>query len=159
MGNCDVVFEQVNLQNYQQLMRLDLKCFQRTFSLQYYIKVANAKEFVGFLALLDGVIIGEMTIRFSEENGIKCGYVYSFGILSDYRSKGYGSKLFKFGMDKLNECRKVTLHVKVSNENAQKIYTKNMFKIHERIPKYYGDDDGYLMLFERESTEQDPNSV
>lgn len=74
--------------------------------------------------------------------------VMSFAILSNYRGKGYGKLLMNHTLEYLKFQKKwpyVTLHVRVDNTVAQKLYLSVGFKISEIVDKYYGTIDGYEM--------------
>lgn len=73
--------------------------------------------------------------------------VMSFAILSEYRGKGFGKLLINTALAYLKSKKwtYVTLHVRVDNEVAQKLYLSVGFQIVETVVKYYDTIDGYKM--------------
>lgn len=65
---------------------------------------------------------------------------------NQYKKLGIGTKLLK-EIEKLN-IKNITLEVKESNEIAINFYKKNDFKIVAIREKYYGNENGYLMIKE-----------
>ena len=90
------------------------------------------------------------------DNGIKGIVVYNliydrieieYIIVShDYRKKGIGTLLIK-ELEK-NNIKNITLEVRESNSAAIEFYKKNGYKIEAIRKKYYGNENGYLMLKE-----------
>lgn len=78
---------------------------------------------------------------------IELNYIY---VEKSYRNKNIASKL----MDKLiefaidNKCINITLEVDESNDAAINLYKKYGFTIATIRKKYYGKNDGYLMIRE-----------
>lgn len=74
--------------------------------------------------------------------------IETLGILKEYQNKGYGNILFSYILNRIKEqgIRIVTLHVRVSNEIAIKMYQKYDFKIFNVAKNYYSNEDGYLMI-------------
>jgi ribosomal protein S18 acetylase RimI-like enzyme len=76
--------------------------------------------------------------------------IYAFGIAETHRKKGIGSMLFSAGLNLTKELP-VFLHVRVSNEDAIRLYKKHGFHINEdRELDCYTDpencnEDGYMM--------------
>ncbi|MDD4931443.1 MAG: GNAT family N-acetyltransferase [Candidatus Colwellbacteria bacterium] len=73
--------------------------------------------------------------------------VMSFAILSEYRGRGFGKLLMNTTLDclKSKKWTYITLHVRVDNVIAQKLYLSVGFQIHETVVKYYDTIDGYKM--------------
>ncbi|KYQ88933.1 GCN5-related N-acetyltransferase [Tieghemostelium lacteum] len=67
------------------------------------------------------------------------GYIMTFGVKEQYRSRGIGSILLKNICDQLfgKGCLRVSLHVKDGNNKANLFYLKNDFIVEEKIPDYY----------------------
>lgn len=76
-------------------------------------------------------------------------YIY---ISEKHRRCGYADFLLKklFELAKCNKCINITLEVDVNNTGAIDLYKKNDFKIASVRKKYYGKNDGYLMIKELE---------
>lgn len=109
-------------------------------SSSYVLMINN--EIVGYI--LGGII--------QDENLRQVGYVYSVGILEEYRRRGYATILFTAFEENLKSrynIDSVTLHVRKgkTNKGAVSFYLKNDYKIVKTVKGYYGPifRDGYLM--------------
>lgn len=71
----------------------------------------------------------------------------NFNVLTEYRKQGIGTKLMAHLISIAIEYRvvNITLEVRVSNENAIKLYKKFGFREVALRKFYYGDEDGILM--------------
>ena len=76
-------------------------------------------------------------------------YIY---ILEQHRRSGYANTLLKKLIEIAisNKCINITLEVDVNNIGAINLYKKNGFEIVSIREKYYGENDGYLMIKEIE---------
>ena len=76
--------------------------------------------------------------------------ILNFAVDSDYQNKGYGQKLFDHVIKDFNKLgvKSTTLEVRVSNIQALNFYTKNKFKKAALRKKYYGNEDGFLLIKE-----------
>lgn len=76
-------------------------------------------------------------------------YISSMGILPDYRSKGYGMKMFNAYIDELIKLnRKITSVILIVSEKWEKalqIYKKNEFKEIGELNNFFSDDRGIIM--------------
>jgi ribosomal protein S18 acetylase RimI-like enzyme len=67
-------------------------------------------------------------------------YIMTLGVLTPYRSLGFGTKLIQAEIEtcrKMKDVRKIYLHVQTSNEEAVGFYSKFGFKIRETLEGYY----------------------
>ena len=84
------------------------------------------------------------------KNKDKPHHLMSFFIDPEHHNKGFGFKLLTY-VQKFNQC--ITLHVRISNIHAIKLYQKCNFEIYETISNYYHqthiNEDGYTMLYKR----------
>ncbi|KAN0019503.1 hypothetical protein ACTFIU_002717 [Dictyostelium citrinum] len=95
-------------------------------------------------------LIGVATGRITKDQGICSlfyqtydGYLMTFGIKEQFRSKGIGSELLN-SICKLfykRGCDKVYLHVKKGNNSAYMFYIKNGFILDDEIVNYYKIDN------------------
>lgn len=73
-------------------------------------------------------------------------HITSLAVLPKHRNKGYGQALVEHVVG-ASSGLPVSLHVRVSNEQAQKIYQRVGFTVKKTIPNYYSDgEDAYLMI-------------
>ncbi len=116
--------------------------------LKYFnTKINDISEFNKYLIYsIDDKNIGFIDFSFIYDR-IELNYIY---VEKSYRNKNIASKL----MDKLiefaidNKCINITLEVDESNDAAINLYKKYGFTIATIRKKYYGKNDGYLMIRE-----------
>ena len=94
-----------------------------------YIENNNILGFVNYYDLYDRYEISYIEVK------------------EEYRNKKIGSKLMDYliSLGKTNHIENITLEVKITNENALKLYHKYDFKEVAIREKYYDGIDGYLM--------------
>ena len=94
-----------------------------------YIENNNILGFVNYYDLYDRYEISYIEVK------------------EEYRNKKSGSKLMDYliSLGKTNHIENITLEVKITNENALKLYHKYDFKEVAIREKYYDGIDGYLM--------------
>lgn len=94
----------------------------------------------------NGEIVGNVLV-----NGLHSDWdrIFSLCVLDTYRNRGLGDDLLKAAVSKLRSIgtKPITLHVRVSNFGAQKLYLKNGFHNDINIVAgYYPDgEDAYFM--------------
>ena len=116
--------------------------------LKYFnTKINDISKFSKYLIYsIDDKNIGFVDFSFIYDR-IELNYIY---VEKLYRNKNIASKL----MDKLiefaidNKCINITLEVDESNDTAINLYKKYGFTIATIRKKYYGKNDGYLMIRE-----------
>ncbi|MDY3800606.1 MAG: GNAT family N-acetyltransferase [Bacilli bacterium] len=116
--------------------------------LKYFnTKIDDISKFNKYLIYsIDDKNIGFIDFSFIYDR-IELNYIY---VEKSYRNKNIASKL----MDKLiefaidNKCINITLEVDESNDAAINLYKKYGFTIATIRKKYYGKNDGYLMIRE-----------
>lgn len=72
------------------------------------------------------------------------GDIANIAVDLNYRRKGIATKLVKEVIDEIDQAQ---VEVRESNQIAQKFYQSLGFRKKTRIPKYYGDEDAWVMLF------------
>lgn len=71
-----------------------------------------------------------------------------FVVKEEYRGKGIAKELLEYFISNIKDGDNISLEVRCSNERAINFYLKNGFKKVATRDKYYGKDDGYLMIKE-----------
>lgn len=104
-----------------------------------FIVAENNNEIVGY-------IMCRMEYGFSHFNRFslsKKGHIVSLSVLNEHRRNGLGKALIKAALEglKLRECNEVYLEVRVSNEEAVKLYLQLDFKITSVMSGYYRDNE------------------
>lgn len=118
-----------------------------SFLKHFNTKIDEISKFNKYLIYsIDDKNIGFIDFSFIYDR-IELNYIY---VETSYRNRNIASKL----MDKLiefsidNKCINITLEVDESNEAAINLYKKYGFTIAAIREKYYGKNDGYLMIRE-----------
>lgn len=105
---------------------------ENEFSHTYVIKDGEEIEgYINYWVLFDQATINKVCVRES------------------YSHQGLGDKLVKAALEDIDDklCLSTSLEVRISNENAIKLYLKNKFKIALVKKGYYSDgEDCYYML-------------
>ncbi len=70
---------------------------------------------INYLAELSGVIIGKIRISITENEG----FIYGFGVLPEYRGKGYGREILCLALDILKEKQVENIFLEVATENKK----------------------------------------
>ena len=75
-------------------------------------------------------------------------YLGNIAVLPPFRRKGYAEIMINdlITTHKAKGAVVVCLHVRASNKPAITMYEKNGFKILERCRRYYGNEDGFVMV-------------
>lgn len=102
---------------------------------------------VGFLvAEEDGYVIGYVIFWVKYENH---GHIISIAVDKNYRRKGAGTQLLVKAISILSllPIENVFLEVNENNTEAVEFYKKFNFKVDRRVPGYYENGDGALVMF------------
>lgn len=143
------MIKKVSLRDLNKIYHLEKKTFKSdSFSRNLIKKLIQHSTL--FLKLVDskypGRLIGYVILIKDEVYRIN---LINFLIKKKYQGKGYGSLLLKNTLSIIKEIPKihrVILNVKTSNSRAINLYKKFGFKIIERIPNYYTQNESaYLM--------------
>lgn len=94
---------------------------------------------------------GEMIVGYVEyaiiHDRAEINYIY---VLDSYRNRKIATRLLNFMINEINKynCVNISLEVNVNNIAAISFYHKNKFKEVAIRSKYYGSEDGILMVRE-----------
>lgn len=99
------------------------------------------------LAEEGGEVIG-YAAGYMEGRGV--GHVASLAVRPAFRGRGVGKELMKALEAELmtRGARRLRLEVRESNMVARRLYEGLGYRVVARLPKYYGDEDGLLMVKE-----------
>jgi len=80
-----------------------------------------------YVAVLENVgVIGKLDVSLAEQ----AGFIYGFGVLPEYRGRGYGRQLLAYTMQTLLALGKtqIALEVATANKNALSLYQSCGFR-------------------------------
>ncbi|MES1920520.1 N-alpha-acetyltransferase 11 [Bonamia ostreae] len=95
-------------------------------------------------------IVGYVLSKMDEDASVKKGHITSIAVHFDYRTLGLAKKLMELthlSMVEIFEAERSSLHVRVSNRNAIKLYSEIMGYRRESIEKeYYADNEDAMEM-------------
>jgi ribosomal-protein-alanine N-acetyltransferase len=107
------------------------------------------------VAELEGTVVGYIMCRteygFSQMKRLglaRKGHIVSVAVLEEHRQKGIGTKLIQLAQEEMRKksANESYLEVRVSNENAVKLYEELGYKVTGRLEAYYRDGEpAYVM--------------
>lgn len=118
-----------------------------TFLEKFNTKISN----IGIYSIYYIYVINDMNVGFIcydyIYDRIELEYIY---VCDDFRNKGIASKLLLklISESKKLACNNITLEVNENNIAAINLYKKFKFSIVAKREKYYGSDNGLLMMRE-----------
>jgi ribosomal protein S18 acetylase RimI-like enzyme len=72
-------------------------------------------------------------------------YFASVSVAESHRRCGVGRRMLTYAMQEGAEATHFALHVRASNDPAQRLYGRHGFTIKNRVYGYYGDEDAFYM--------------
>lgn len=125
----------VEKESFHPGQQYDESVFMRYLDMKHVFLVAD----------LCGKIIGYV-LGFVEDSSI--AHLASIAVSPSYRGLGIGRRLLEEFEKKATAlgAKRIVLEVSKSNTVALNMYVKKGYRIVRRIPKYYGDEDAYLMI-------------
>tara|TARA_A100001015_G_C14927186_1_gene686874 strand:+ start:156 stop:605 length:450 start_codon:yes stop_codon:yes gene_type:complete len=132
-------FVQASEEDLSELLRLETACFSYPWRKNHFLESFRHSDMV-FLVTCENCNIGYSVFRFILD---ECE-ILSLGIEPECQSRGYGTQLIEFCMQKAreNNCKKLFLEVRVSNLPAQRLYEKIGFKSIGLRKNYYQGSEG-----------------
>ena len=110
----------------------------------YIAELSNREFSYNFVACHGAEIIAYVSFHLLFETAS----INKFTVAASYRRQGVGQKLIEDIINRLAiaEAERIVLEVRVSNEIAQKLYYKNMFKQISIRSGYYSNGEDALVL-------------
>ena len=130
----------------------NLKCLPENYQFKYYLYHYISWPRCSWVAIVKEKVVGYVLCKIEEESGKSpWGHITSLAVLYEHRGIGIAENLMKCAEISLFHFYKVvtvTLHVRVSNNAALRLYEKKLgFKIDSIDGKYYADgEDAYKMI-------------
>lgn len=146
-----VQYRPLEAQDLLSVQECNTKCLPENYQYKYYLYHYISWPRASWVAIADGKLAGYVLAKLDEESGkIPWGHVTSLAVNFSHRGKGIAENLMRYAEASLFEYYKVshiTLHVRVSNKAAFKLYNDKLgFQIGSIDEKYYADgEDAYSM--------------
>ena len=146
-----VEFRGVQQGDIPALIELNRKLFPVVYSEQFYqdLLSPNHVSILAFVAGTDTLIGAATAVLEVDERDKKlhavpgtCGslqttaYIMTLGVASGYRRRGLGATLLRRIVDECNADR-FTLHMKIGNEDALRMYLQFGFQVTEKLLNHY----------------------
>ena len=147
-----VEFDDINKNNYQQLLQLNNMCLPVRYGQGFYARILHKMRF-GKFAFYNDLIVGAISWKYDICEGVRSIYIMTITVLEEYRRYYIGSQLLTELINihkNTNEVKYINLHVQISNQAALKFYLKHNFENMKIVENYYTDiepkDAYYLKL-------------
>ncbi|RLG82592.1 MAG: ribosomal-protein-alanine N-acetyltransferase [Thermoprotei archaeon] len=146
---CCIDFGVVNVSELKDVYEIELLSFGKEaypFNLFLFYYLIAGELFI--VARCINKPVGYVIAVIEERYGRKLGHIISIAVHPLYRGMGIGKDLMRI-IEKIlvdNKVDLIYLEVRKSNKIAIEMYSKLGYKIAKELPKYYGDEDGYLMM-------------
>ena len=119
------------------------------YELDIWQMLLSSSDTISYVLEDKNTIVGYVIVALDYDNLTRViGHVYSLGMLSEYRRKGYGKQLLEKAEDDLIKkgINKVILCVRKTNKSAIKFYSKLKYNGIKEVKEYYGKkQDAFLM--------------
>lgn len=124
-----VVLRKATNADAQTIERLSSICFNDDYDEEKML-IPEEEEKCGlriYLAVVDNNLIGKIHLDVSSS----IAGIYGFGVLPEYRGKGYGRAILTHAIEMLKEgeFKEIMIQVEVKNENALKLYLSCGFEV------------------------------
>lgn len=120
VGVDDVVLRKAKNSDVHEMARQDNIYFGDTGRTIAMPEEEEKRDRITYMIELGSAIIGKIRVDFSDDEG----FISGFGILPEYRSKGYGRQALRFALYILNQenIHNAALEVSAENKNALNLY-------------------------------------
>lgn len=146
---CCIEIKTVDIRDLREIYEIELMsfpCEAYPFKLFLFYYILSKDLFI--VAKCINRVIGYVIAVIEYKYGMKLGHIISIAVHPLYRRIGVGTELMRAVEERLRKqgIKKIYLEVRVSNRPAINLYKKLGYRIERVIPRYYGDEDAYLMV-------------
>ena len=140
-----------------QVMHINRTCLPENYSYGFFLRLLRDYPATFLVGEIEGRVVGyvmcriERTMSRIEKLRVrKAGHIISVAILPEHRRRGLALSMMIRVLEALKKtynCSETYLEVRVSNEEAAKLYEKLGYLIVSRERSYYIDgEDAYMMV-------------
>lgn len=150
----EIIIKEMVENDIDSVVFIDNACFSVPWTKFDFRREFNENAHIAnyFIAVVDSKVVGFAGVW----HIINEGHITNVAVLPEYRKNGIAKMLVEKVIEfaNINEMIGITLEVRISNTNAQKLYTQFGFKIDGFRKNYYKDpsEDAVIMwkTFDRE---------
>ncbi|WHQ37541.1 N-acetyltransferase [Spiroplasma sp. SV19] len=122
---------------------------QENYPQHYYkyrnlIQIINNPNYLVYKLVLDNNLVGYFILMHSGDDF----EIIKFTVKKTHQQQGWGGKMLTYLLTHFS-FNSVFLEVNEHNFAAQKLYLQYGFRIVRTIPQYYGNENGYLMCYDK----------
>jgi [ribosomal protein S18]-alanine N-acetyltransferase len=136
-------FLRLDIKHLDRVLEIEKLSFKKPWSRWNFEREINLNLSTFVVAVIDNNIIGYGGFwKILDE-----GHIVNLAVHPDFRLKGYGRLILDYLMQKITETgiKRTLLEVRQSNYYAIKLYSSFGFKITGIRPKYYDQEDAFVM--------------
>lgn len=145
---------QAELSDINDIIKINRLCLPENYSFDFFYRILSEFGYACAVGEINGEVVGYLLSRierpFSSIIGLNPskGHVISIAVLPQYRRKGLGILIMKYGMKKLIEHKvdSIYLEVRVSNVAAVEMYKKLGYYIKREFKHYYRDGESAFVM-------------
>lgn len=131
-------------QDFHSLLQIEQQSFARPWSAQQFARFANSHDSRGLIAVQDGMVVGYLLY----ETSLALNHIAHIAVAPGHRSQGIGSTMI-FALRDANPCSALSLNVRRSNVQAQRLYESLSFAHVRTNQQHYADgEDAFVMQCE-----------
>ena len=131
-------------QDFHSLLQIEKQSFARPWSAQQFARFANSHDSRGLIAVQNGTVVGYLLY----ETSMALNHIAHIAVAPGHRSQGIGSTMI-FALKDANPCHALSLNVRRSNVQAQRLYESLNFAHVRTNSQHYADgEDAFVMQCE-----------
>ena len=142
----NIIIREMSLDDIEEIYALEKQIFPDPWSLEAFREQVEDKNWGGFVAESESVIIGYACYYIAASEA----HLTNIAVTENFRRKSVAKLLLDniFKVVKDNLCEFLLLEVRPSNSSAISFYEKNDFKLLYQRPKYYRNplEDALVMV-------------
>lgn len=146
---CSYSIKKLTVADIDRLLRLNLRCFKQgeNYTKHTFNYLLTQPQSLGIAAETPAGELTGFVLLMNNPDG--AAHITTIGVAPEHRRRGIGRKLIK-EVDRMlikKGVSTVVLEVRVSNTEAQELYSQAGYSIVKRMQRYYHNgEDGFLMM-------------
>lgn len=130
-----MVIDDMKVEDLPEILAIEKASFETPWSETLFYNEIFKTISVSRVARIDGRVVGYLCANMIIDEG----HILNLAVHPDYRGRGIASRLLRHMIDEMRagNCRSIFLEVRMSNENARKMYAKFGFTLLGTRKAYY----------------------